>query len=539
MLGFLKVGIMKIFIYRYIKKYSLVLCLFASFFSNVNAQETYSKRIDIDMGGDAISEAFFYKNNIIVYGQGAKLKGNLKEDIYQLVLATLDKEGNLLNHKKIDSINVYFGNRVICILNDTIYAMVERENKNTTDTTSVSLIKMTMSFDSITSVVIPTKKSKYFRYYPFVVLLSKDGNIYCLLYNHQNELIKVSPTGKVLERVFVLSEQYKEVSSVMTVSHDGSVYIVSTAYLRPDHDKFQTTLVKYDKNLKEQWRKIYADICDQGRQPRIKEKKDGSLVFSTIPNMTLLNVGIDTSFYSFSIYNVDTSGKTIWRLPIYFHRDEGSIFIYGLSVLSNDDIVLSGDKTRSEKSIEKYPNREGWLMCISKEGKLKWERRIRDERGLSKYSLSAGLFNTVLEDKFGRLYACGKYSDTFPNYKPYVNNENIWIVRLDSMGCLTPNCDTTQEILGLREFIVLGEKPTQIKVFPNPASDILHIDFQGNEDWLAEGKIAYEILNSIGQVVRQGILMDSILPLNDIPKGNYILHFISKQRHGFAKIQKE
>ena len=385
------------------------------------------------------------------------------------------------------------------------------------------------------------KKNGYF-YDPREMATSSDGNLYCLLRGPKLEVIKISRSGKVLTRKFIASEQDSEGYVSMLVSSTGDVYFTVMPYLKPkDKDKKQPILMKYDGNLNLQWIRTYPEVADYENSTRIKERHDGTIVFSTILNITFFGAGIDTiPMRGCTIYNVDTSGKVLWRLPIYATETNGGFYDLGLDVLHNDDIIVSGEKQRVEKLPKKLQNGEGWLLCISKQGKCKWERRIRDERGVSIYSRGIGEFVSTLEDEQHSLYACGTFAaDTFPNYKPYVNNYNIWIVRLDSMGCLTPNCDTTQEIVGLREFIVLGEKPTQIKVFPNPVSDILNIDFQGNEDWLAEGKIAYEILNSIGQIMLQGILSESSLRLNDIPKGNYILHFMSNKRHGFAKIQKE
>lgn len=513
------------------------------FFHNASAQDQYSKRIDINGQLEAISGAFFYKDRIITYGQGAKLFGSPFKDIERLVLASLDLEGNLLYHKSFDSILVRFGNNVLCEMHDTLYAVVQTLNKNKTDTTNLSFIKMTTTFDSISSVMIPTKKNKNFSYYPFVVLPSIDSNIYCLLRGFRHEVLKISRSGVILNRAFVMPETYHELYCVMMVSKAGDVYFTAAPFLFPNEKVKQPMLIKFDKDLKLQWRKTYPDINDIGTYPRIKERKDGSIIFKTIPNLTIKNVGLDTDFVeSFVMYNVDTAGKVLWRLPVYVTLSDGSLRINGMDLLHNDDIVLSGQKTRSEKVPEKRPSGEGWLMRISKDGKFQWERRIRDERGLSKHSISVGSFASVLEDASHRLYACGTYSDTFPNYKPYINNDNIWIVRLDSMGCFSANCSEYQTV-GLNDFIVIGDKPTLVKVFPNPVNEFLNIDFQGNEIWTNAEKVNYEVLNTIGQIVKQGVLFPSSdiasLSLNDLITGHYTLHFFTKNKHGFAKIQKE
>jgi hypothetical protein len=66
------------------------------------------------------------------------------------------------------------------------------------------------------------------------------------------------------------------------------------------------------------------------------------------------------------------------------------------------------------------------------------------------------------------LISCG-YIYPLP---PDTGRQDIWLLKLDSVGCDTPGCDPTVGIKGSHiKFI----EPANIQIFPNPASDQIHV----------------------------------------------------------------
>jgi Secretion system C-terminal sorting domain len=108
-------------------------------------------------------------------------------------------------------------------------------------------------------------------------------------------------------------------------------------------------------------------------------------------------------------------------------------------------------------------------------------------------------------------YICGG------NYLPGSALPSIFLTRLDSMGCLvvgTENATQADEM--------------QIKVFPNPASNNTHIEWNEN----LQSPIKIEIINSVGQAI-ETIKIENNTTYQDIdtknlPNGIYYLTFYDK-----------
>ncbi|MBX2930094.1 MAG: T9SS type A sorting domain-containing protein [Saprospiraceae bacterium] len=117
----------------------------------------------------------------------------------------------------------------------------------------------------------------------------------------------------------------------------------------------------------------------------------------------------------------------------------------------------------------------GWIFRISPQGELRWQRTIADLRSRIKSSY----FYDVAEDPDGMLVFTGLYQDTFSNHTPWINNPNVWLVKLDSMGCLEPGCGEVQIVTSTRELVTPSvEKPVLI-ASPNPAHDFFHLSLAG------------------------------------------------------------
>ena len=94
-----------------------------------------------------------------------------------------------------------------------------------------------------------------------------------------------------------------------------------------------------------------------------------------------------------------------------------------------------------------------------------------------------------------------------------MTNQDLWLVRLDSNGCLVPGCVTNAGT------IETGRK--KLNVYPNPANDLIHIDW-----WLGYSEKATAVIyNLLGQPVMQKRLNGNSNELNisQLPIGFYIL----------------
>jgi len=102
----------------------------------------------------------------------------------------------------------------------------------------------------------------------------------------------------------------------------------------------------------------------------------------------------------------------------------------------------------------------GWVFAMSQEGDLLWNREIIDYR----FPARANILNAVAEAENGGLILTGFIMDTFLNNVPGIYNQNIWLLKLDSSGCLEPGCGDLQTVN-----TGPAASRSTIALFPNPA----------------------------------------------------------------------
>ena len=137
----------------------------------------------------------------------------------------------------------------------------------------------------------------------------------------------------------------------------------------------------------------------------------------------------------------------------------------------------------------------GWIYRISSEGELLWERQICDFNAFSPVKF----FYNMVELDDGSLVFTGLIKNAPSEVGSNLSDSNIWLVRVDSMGCLEPGCDDFQVITDVKT-IPLPDNINLFTAYPNPVNEVLHIrsDFM---PLLDHGQI--QVLNTLGQVVAQ------------------------------------
>lgn len=213
--------------------------------------------------------------------------------------------------------------------------------------------------------------------------------------------------------------------------------------------------------------------------------------------------------------NISTSGQTT------FYR---SIDVGGRAKAANGDIIAAGSVVLDDLDL----GTGGWVFRMSPQGELRWQRYLADAR----FPLNQHYFTDVVEAPDGGIVLTGLFQDSFPNYEPYINNPNIWLVKLDSTGCLEPDCGLFQ-IMGTTvvatEQAVELPKTATLHLFPNPAAGFFQLR------WLEDGPnpypLAVEIFNTSGQRIQQETLTASpaIIDCAQWPPGMYLVRARSRE----------
>jgi hypothetical protein len=157
------------------------------------------------------------------------------------------------------------------------------------------------------------------------------------------------------------------------------------------------------------------------------------------------------------------------------------------------------------------------------DGNLKWQRDIADTRYPSGQFLYAGA-----EMSNGDLVFTGSLG--FPGPP---EGFNVWLLRTDSMGCLTADCGDFQEIVPVEE--PPPSDDTGYQVYPNPA----HIEVTVKYPDAAIGTFL-EIYDRFGRQAGMRLLDGTgsiTLPVADLPGGIYAIRIASsKETLFFSKL---
>lgn len=164
----------------------------------------------------------------------------------------------------------------------------------------------------------------------------------------------------------------------------------------------------------------------------------------------------------------------------------------------------------------------GWVFAMSQEGELLWNREIADLRFPAKISQ----LNAVEEAENGGLIMTGSIMDTFLNHIPAFNNQNVWLLKLDSMGCLEPGCVELQILTEAKEIVVHDDLFT---IFPNPSKNELIVRL--NKTSKIHSNLKAVIYNSIGEKVLLTPINDnniSVIDVSDLPSGLYFVQILNE-----------
>ncbi len=161
------------------------------------------------------------------------------------------------------------------------------------------------------------------------------------------------------------------------------------------------------------------------------------------------------------------------------------------------------------------PNQQlfGWLFRMNKNRKVLWERSYIDS---TYQGVTFGLRH-IIPTRDGGYLATG----TITNFMTGVWESHNWLLKLDSMGCLEPGCSNINYITDTEEVVFLKGK--DIKVYPNPASDYVQVEFPSDFD---TGQETYAVLvSNWGGIVRQEKINahNTQLNLSGVTSGMYYL----------------
>jgi hypothetical protein len=240
----------------------------------------------------------------------------------------------------------------------------------------------------------------------------------------------------------------------------------------------QPGILKVDSLGNQKWIKYYGSTMDD-YGCSVALSQDGNYLFGSAYAIT--QPGPDWPQQKARIIKTDTSGNIIWE------RKYGKSLFTGNSCtideLPDGTIIESG-----QGGFDDSMNWQGWILKVEPDGDSIWMRRYDYYHANNGYLNSLHDISIAIDN--GIIFTGEVWGE--PEWE-----QSIWVQKLDSIGCDSTGCDTTVGIIHLNQRIShLGK----FKIYPNPASDWIHILFiEDNPNWFSERNM--EIFNVFGEKV--------------------------------------
>ena len=178
------------------------------------------------------------------------------------------------------------------------------------------------------------------------------------------------------------------------------------------------------------------------------------------------------AYYLPWIVKVNAVGDTLWTQTIYgsgpdayysqyksmVELVDGSLVVCGEQRIPNADTINLDGLYRITGVITKY----------SAQGELLWSRNY-SHPGNNLSISSEHHLESIVSTPDGGFAAAGWLSGSPPD----TGLQDVWVIKVDSFGCLTPGCQLTS-------VPKIESSIAQLKIYPNPATEEVHFDITPN-----------------------------------------------------------
>ncbi len=341
-----------------------------------------------------------------------------------------------------------------------------------------------------------------------------DGG-YALLVNSSEEeytitkLVKFSDTGS-----FEWDQSYEyvyngDLDPRSLAQFDNGDFIIGCGVDPDGNDPFRShRLILTDSGGNEIWQVTYGSPLVE-ENPFVSVLSDNEiLVVGDMCGSTYPSDG-----YNYIAKRSKEDGTLIWERTYPQFPSGNRVLSKGIE-LADGSIVACGASELIPSDLT-YRIPHGTIHRVNSLGVPIWSRRYLWDNGLN----TSGYFTDMTLDPDGGYVCAGQVADNVD-----FETDDIWIMKLDSDGCLVPDC-----VVGVIEH----EAQLGFNTYPNPASDVLSVYVETNLNM--KGHFSLTDLN--GRIVFQGstVLLSPEMPTTymyqvaHLARGMYVLSFESEE----------
>lgn len=322
-------------------------------------------------------------------------------------------------------------------------------------------------------------------------------------------LRKVDSLGNLIEE-FTPGPSYYNIPVDMQVTRDGGYLICGRTFSWGQTNGTAFSL-KTDSLCAELGHELYAQQAPTCWTLGMTGSGEADEYYFTFGQVAVTN-DVAVGF----INKIDADGGQIWYRQITFANKTDGLF--DAAATDNGAIVACGTSYPGDENYTR-----GWLVNLDKDGNERWQKlhTAHPRPGDQEY-----LYNIVrLPD--GSFVAGGSSWGQDENARW---TQDGWLLRVDSNGCVTPNCSgdvRIRDIPGTDDGITL---------FPNPSKGTFFL--QSEKPFHRNTTVT--LMNSIGQQLRElpvsaGTTRETY-PLDGFPDGVYFLRIVNDRKVTLKKI---
>ncbi len=449
------------------------------------AQQTYfEKRIDFNNNYDR-------SYNILPVDSGYIIAGITEDTLfwynYHLSMTKISLVGEVILHKEYgyDSINILMGHPGSIILYNTHFYTVG-EYWTYTDTWRHQYGLITC-YNELLDTVWSKKYGEYSEPYDTIFVLDQlnisDTDKFIMVGGRMPEhnpsriwLLKTDSLGnKLWERFYGEGEEYFQGHSVVQ-TNDGGYVIGGFKFVIGYDYTADPLIIKTDSLGNEEWRINPGNPNVGDHKVMVALAQDGNIIAGT--NYGTEQSG-DNRWAVVKIMKITPGGTVLWDNN--YLEPQFDNFLQNTTVLSNGNIIVNGSSTQSGSG----PYIFSYILSLDSLGNQLWYKEYTLLTGDNSFN---DLYD-VRETPDGGLIGVGKVDPSYPD----TGTNDIWVMKMDSVGCLWAGCDTTVMVENN------DNGTTGFVVYPNPVQNSMVVKLAAEP----ETEMVFSIFSILGTKAKE------------------------------------